>query len=446
MATRKATKKASKSKAPAFRQTREGCETRAPAAKHKPAPPAARKPAATPAKAPASTPSQQPTRGVPAGTPIFAEPNATADPTKYTTPHASDAAAYNEMAALIKASKFLPLPFPAVAGVAEPVLTLADSLGPSGPSAVAAIQAAGQIVFHCAGDTGATQGPKTENEGVDKMLADFTGEAASAVPRFFYNLGDIVYSFGEHKYYYDQFYDAYRDYPAPIFAVPGNHDGIVLPPPAEHLEMLPPRSPLSWPTSARPPLPTPPDAVGLLAHHHDRARRLLHPRLPAGPHPRHLLQYPGEPRRHLLHARSHHRQAHLPAALRRAAHLPHRRALTRVKTDKFAGAVLLIGRGIIRLTPLASTPARSPCSRRLTPVRRCQYRACGRTPSSPATRTTTSATPAQSAAARSRTSSSATAATASPRFPGPRSPTADPAGHGHLRPARSQGHRHPREL
>ena len=58
------------------------------------------------------------------------------------------------------------------------------------------------------------------------------GEDASALPQFFYNLGDIVYSFGEHKYYYDQFYDAYRNYPAPIFANPGNHDGIVLPPPA----------------------------------------------------------------------------------------------------------------------------------------------------------------------------------------------------------------------
>ena len=198
----------------------------------KPAPKAPAKSSKPPIKAPASTPSQQPPRGVPAGTPIFAEPHPSPDPTKYTTPHASDTAAYNEMTALIKASKFLPLPFPAVAGIAEPILPLADALGPSGAATTAAIQAAGQIVFHCAGDTGATQGPKTENEVVDKLLADFTGEAASAVPRFFYNLGDIVYSFGEHKYYFDQFYDAYRDYPAPIFAIPGNHDGIVLPPPA----------------------------------------------------------------------------------------------------------------------------------------------------------------------------------------------------------------------
>jgi hypothetical protein len=136
------------------------------------------------------------------------------------------------MDALIKASKFLPITFPAVAGVTEPVLTLADALGPSGPATIAKIQQAGQIVFHCAGDTGATHGPKTENEVVDKMLSDFTGEAANAIPQFFFNLGDIVYSFGEHKYYYDQFYDAYRNYPGPIFAIPGNHDGIVLPPPA----------------------------------------------------------------------------------------------------------------------------------------------------------------------------------------------------------------------
>ena len=195
---------------------------------------AARKSAAKHPKAPksVSTPSQQPAKGVPAGTPIFNDPHPTPDPTKYTTPHASDTAAYNEMDALIKASKFLPIAFPVVNGVAEPILHLADALGPTGPATVAAIQNSGQIVFHTAGDTGATRGPKTENEVVDKLISDFTGEAPAALPQFFYNLGDIVYSFGEHKYYYDQFYDAYRNYPRPIVAIPGNHDGIVLPPPA----------------------------------------------------------------------------------------------------------------------------------------------------------------------------------------------------------------------
>jgi hypothetical protein len=186
-----------------------------------------------PAKQPApvaSTPSPHPSAGTPAKGPVYAEPTSSVDPTKYKTAHASDTQAYNEMDSLIKANKFLPLAFPTVPGVAEPILTLADALGSGGAAAVAAIESAGQIVFHSAGDTGATKGPGQEYTVADKMVSDFSGETAADVPQFFYNLGDIVYSFGEHQYYYDQFYDAYRNYAAPIFAIPGNHDGIVLPP------------------------------------------------------------------------------------------------------------------------------------------------------------------------------------------------------------------------
>ncbi|WP_428485210.1 hypothetical protein [Rhodopila sp.] len=39
----------------------------------------------------------------------------------------------------------------------------------------------------------------------------------------------MIYNFGEARYYYDQFYDAYRNYPAPIVALAGNHDGMVAP-------------------------------------------------------------------------------------------------------------------------------------------------------------------------------------------------------------------------
>jgi hypothetical protein len=49
------------------------------------------------------------------------------------------------------------------------------------------------------------------------------------VPSFYYHLGDAVYYFGEGEYYYDQFFEAYRNYPAPILGIPGNHDGIVYP-------------------------------------------------------------------------------------------------------------------------------------------------------------------------------------------------------------------------
>jgi hypothetical protein len=196
--------------------------------------PATRKPAKHSSlhKAPASTPSDQPVSGTPVGTPVFNDPLPSTDPTAYKVPHASDTQAYKELDALIKASKFVPIAFPSVTGVTEPIFTLAAALGSSGPATEAAIQQAGQIVFHSAGDTGAVKGPQTENTVVDKLLADFTGEAPADLPQFFYNLGDIVYNFGEHKYYYDQFYDAYRNYPRPIFAIPGNHDGIVLPPPA----------------------------------------------------------------------------------------------------------------------------------------------------------------------------------------------------------------------
>jgi hypothetical protein len=40
-------------------------------------------------------------------------------------------------------------------------------------------------------------------------------------------LGDVVYFFGQERYYYDQFYDPYRDYAGPIFGIPGNHDGVL---------------------------------------------------------------------------------------------------------------------------------------------------------------------------------------------------------------------------
>jgi hypothetical protein len=59
------------------------------------------------------------------------------------------------------------------------------------------------------------------------MVTDFIEANPADVPSFFFNLGDVIYYFGEAAYYYDQFYEPYRDYPAPILAIPGNHDGVV---------------------------------------------------------------------------------------------------------------------------------------------------------------------------------------------------------------------------
>ncbi len=112
-------------------------------------------------------------------------------------------------------------------GAGEPVLTLAQVYGSAGAAKVAAIQQAGQIVFHSVGDTGSVVGPATQSLVADKMVSDFNEANLADVPSFLFHLGDVVYYFGEATYYYDQFYAPYRDYPAPILAVAGNHDGVV---------------------------------------------------------------------------------------------------------------------------------------------------------------------------------------------------------------------------
>jgi Calcineurin-like phosphoesterase len=164
--------------------------------------------------------------------PVFAEPGYMQDPTQFKEAHASDSAVYKELDRLQALHEFNPLPFPVVQGTAEPILSLSSAFGSAGAAKLAAIQQNKQLVFHSSGDTGAATAKlalKDEYDVVSKMIADFDDKDPASVPQFFYHLGDVVYSFGEHKYYYDQFYDAFRNYPAPIFAVPGNHDGLVIP-------------------------------------------------------------------------------------------------------------------------------------------------------------------------------------------------------------------------
>ena len=60
----------------------------------------------------------------------------------------------------------------------------------------------------------------------DAMSADVQSGGVNG-PAFFFHLGDVIYNFGEGQYYYDQFYEPFREYDRPIFAIPGNHDGMV---------------------------------------------------------------------------------------------------------------------------------------------------------------------------------------------------------------------------
>jgi Domain of unknown function (DUF1906)/Calcineurin-like phosphoesterase len=159
--------------------------------------------------------------------PQFGEPIATPDPTKFTVKHTSDKEAYSILDH--ERGEIPPIPFPKAGGKAEPILQLAKALGEKGDEIVQRIAAAKQIVLHALGDTGNIRGATAENSVTDKLVSDFENEASQSTPSFAYILGDVVYSFGEDKYYYDQFYDPYRDYPAPIFAIAGNHDGMVAP-------------------------------------------------------------------------------------------------------------------------------------------------------------------------------------------------------------------------
>jgi hypothetical protein len=161
------------------------------------------------------------------GHPVFGQPDPTPDPTKFVIKHPSDNEAYKEIDELNREHKLEPIPFPAPRGLPEPQLTLAAVLG--SPAAITNITNAGQIVFHSVGDTGSVKGPTTQSLVADKMAADFDDPEVADRPVFFFHLGDVIYNFGEQQYYYDQFYEPYRDYPAPIIALAGNHDGMVAP-------------------------------------------------------------------------------------------------------------------------------------------------------------------------------------------------------------------------
>jgi hypothetical protein len=100
---------------------------------------------------------------------------------------------------------------------------------------LSAITAAGKIVFHSVGDTGAAKVDRAQSvqtaigheAHVADAMADEVNSSGANGPAFFFHLGDVVYNFGEAQFYYDQFYEPFRDYDRPIFAIPGNHDGMV---------------------------------------------------------------------------------------------------------------------------------------------------------------------------------------------------------------------------
>src|SRR5579864_2758182 len=123
-------------------------------------------------------------------------------------------------------------PIPPRRSGALPYLKLTDFIP---QDLINAINAAGKITFHAVGDTGAAKTTRSQSAATslaeqaavaDAMSADVQAGGING-PAFFFHLGDVIYNFGEGQYYYDQFYEPYREYDRPIFAIPGNHDGMV---------------------------------------------------------------------------------------------------------------------------------------------------------------------------------------------------------------------------
>lgn len=168
------------------------------------------------------------------GEPVFNEGVPSPDPTVFKKTHPSDTQLYSQIQDLLTKDV---VSFDQARGKPSDIFGLADAYGPHGAAVVAGIQKAGQITFHVAGDSGASDVRKYSDEirVSDQVTNDYHTSAAATRPCFLFHLGDVVYDFGESQYYYDQFYEPYRNYPAPIFAIPGNHDSFIIPntPPAQ---------------------------------------------------------------------------------------------------------------------------------------------------------------------------------------------------------------------
>ncbi len=164
--------------------------------------------------------------------PAFGEGVVTPDPTHFSTSHPSDNAEYKVIGDLLKTQV---VAFEKSRVAPDGLYALATALGKHGPAVVQAITDNGRVVFHSFGDSGASDVRRYQNEVrvFDQIAEDARAAVSADRPAFLFHLGDVIYNFGEARYYYDQFYEPNRAYPGPIFAIAGNHDSFVLPGTAE---------------------------------------------------------------------------------------------------------------------------------------------------------------------------------------------------------------------
>ena len=121
-------------------------------------------------------------------------------------------------------------PLPAPTGTPPFHLDLAQVLP---PAQMTQISTERRLVLHVVGDTGGINNPAPQHLVATAMTRDITAATTgtAATPAALYILGDVVYFYGEAEHYFGQFYEPYAGYPAPILAIPGNHDGDLPPHP-----------------------------------------------------------------------------------------------------------------------------------------------------------------------------------------------------------------------
>lgn len=93
------------------------------------------------------------------------------------------------------------------------------------PDVAAAATKARKLVFHVIGDSGGIHGDDVQVAVAEAMESQIKSAGGPDRPAFIYHVGDVVYFNGQSELYGAQFYEPYQYYPAPIFAIPGNHDG-----------------------------------------------------------------------------------------------------------------------------------------------------------------------------------------------------------------------------
>ncbi|WP_229248735.1 metallophosphoesterase family protein [Dyadobacter sandarakinus] len=82
--------------------------------------------------------------------------------------------------------------------------------------------------FHMLGDSGSLKDSSFLTKVVQEMVDQYAHpDASGGTLGFLYHLGDVVYNHGEAIEYQRQFFGPFTSYPAPVFAIPGNHDSDV---------------------------------------------------------------------------------------------------------------------------------------------------------------------------------------------------------------------------